>query len=106
MIATTLLHTYNLKLIPYRIWVEEVERSAVRSPEVLTPAAKMLQFFKGINTDGGAGREVLGLPTLSTAESVRVSPALASLKESPIREEDMMRWLRYWASQGVIPFPG
>ncbi|KAE9394519.1 hypothetical protein BT96DRAFT_185594, partial [Gymnopus androsaceus JB14] len=101
-----------LSVVPFRTWVEALERVSAEVTEGL-PAAKIIDFLRGMAQADEYIRvaqdqnlkndiddtEAVGLTPLVTNNIQRISARIADLK--PIGAGDVELWVRYWMRAGL-----
>ena len=98
----------NLPLVPYSEWLARLEREITDEGAVdvakarAIPALRLLDFFRAIGGEAGAGIEtVTGFEYLATEHAQRASVTLREMQE--LRNADVEKWVAYWRRSGVVP---
>ncbi|KAJ4490659.1 acetyl-CoA synthetase-like protein [Lentinula aciculospora] len=97
-----------LPLVPYREWVDAVEKYASNPTETDTqniPAVKLLEFYRQqagaddtLRQSDQSIRESVGLTHMSTRNVERLSENMRTLK--PLDATLIQEWVKYWVAAG------
>lgn len=90
-----------LRVVPFRDWVDLVEKHANQSDTRDIPAVKLLDFFRHLSQADEAvleNTESGGFAMFSTTKAQMVSTTMSEL--SPLTADDAGRWVKYWIDAG------
>lgn len=101
----------NVPVVPYSEWLAKLagfSTSSGRRDEAeaarRVPALRLLEFYQLMEA-GAPGRpddEVLMQKRFDTTQMIQASKALGSPGLSSLGLEDVLRWIAYWRSKGVV----
>ncbi|KAJ7665037.1 acetyl-CoA synthetase-like protein [Mycena polygramma] len=90
--SNTAAKTLGVPSIPYRPWVDMLQRAGATDPRVVhsNPALRLVDFFVNYR----------GAPLLSTERTLSISPTLRITKQ--LTGEDVERWILNWRKTGFL----
>jgi hypothetical protein len=102
-IIEPLAQTLSAEIVDYRQWVAVLENQlsdgVVSAVDIKrNPALRLLNFFKSIEIEEHT--EPVGVPRLSVAKAVTISPTLASAE--PLQPRDVEGWVEAWRKRQFI----
>ncbi|KAK0238145.1 hypothetical protein EDD85DRAFT_921521 [Armillaria nabsnona] len=89
-IALALSNALSVPLVPYDLWVSNLERCST------VPAYKLLEFFQKLVTSRRSNVEAFALPMLDSSFALSISSTLSDPGLQSLGSTDALRWLSYW----------
>ncbi|PBK89816.1 acetyl-CoA synthetase-like protein [Armillaria gallica] len=89
-IALALSNALSVPLVPYDLWVSNLERCST------VPAYKLLEFFQTLVTSHRPNVEAFALPMLDSSFALSISSTLSNPGLQSLGSTDALRWLSYW----------
>ncbi|KAK0220052.1 hypothetical protein IW262DRAFT_1554790 [Armillaria fumosa] len=90
-IALSLSDALSVPLVPYDLWVSNLEKCST------VPAYKLLEFFQTLVTSHRPNVEAFGLPMLDSSLAFSISSILSDPGLQSLGPADALRWLSYWS---------